>query len=240
VAEHISRKDLKHDKFAEAVSHGVEEVASHQKQVWLIAAVVLVIVLAAAGWRFWSERQTVKAQAAFDEAMKTYQARIRVPGEAEEPGETTYVDEKNKFTDAVKKFEQVSKDYSLTKPGRLAKYYAGLSYANLGNHEEAQKWLRQVEGSSDEELAALGRFQLAHTMEALGKGEDAVNLYKALIAKPGTFVPKATAMLALADYYRKTNPAEAIKLYNQIKEEFKDSTVSQEAETRLQEMQAKT
>jgi hypothetical protein len=31
------------------------------------------------------------------------------------------------------------------------------------------------------------------------------------------------AMLALADYYRKTDPAQASKLYNQVKQEFPDA-----------------
>jgi hypothetical protein len=33
-------------------------------------------------------------------------------------------------------------------------------------------------------------------------------------------VPKAISMLALADYYRKTDPAQATKLYNQVKQEY--------------------
>jgi len=240
VSQHISRKDLKHDKFAETMAHGVEEVAAHQRQAWLIAGVVLVLALGFLGWRFWSERQSVKAQAALDEAMKTFQARIRVPGEAEEPGEVTYVDEKNKYTDAAKKLEKVAAEYALSKPGRLARYYAGMSYARLGNHEEAQKWLRQVEGSSDEELAALARFQLAQTLIALGKGEDAVKLYQSLIARPTVLMPKATAMLALAEYYSKSNSAEAVKLYTQIKTEFKNTAAADEAESRLQELQSKS
>jgi predicted negative regulator of RcsB-dependent stress response len=241
VSQHISRKELKQDRFAQAVTHGVEEVATHQKQVWLLAGAAVAVLLAVFGWRFWSDRQSAKAQLALDDAMKVYNARIRLPGEPPaEPGEISYVDEKNKFTDAARKFEQVAKDYGNSRPARLARYYAGLSYAGMSNNDEAQKWLRQVEGSSDEELASLARLRLAEVMAGLGKGEDAVKLYQALIAKPTTMVPKPVAMMALAEHYRKSNPAEAIKLYNEIKTEFKGSSLANDAEDRLQEMQAKS
>ena len=59
--------------------------------------------------------------------MKTYQARIRAVGEAADPVEITYVDEKNKYTDAAKKFAAVADRYSRTQPGQQARYYGALS-----------------------------------------------------------------------------------------------------------------
>ena len=91
MAQHITRKELKQDKIAETFVHGVEAVESHQKQAWMIGGAILVIALAVFGWQFYSERQTVKATAALEEAMKTYNARIRSAGEPEEPGEITYI-----------------------------------------------------------------------------------------------------------------------------------------------------
>jgi predicted negative regulator of RcsB-dependent stress response len=240
VSQHITRKELKKDKFAETLAHGVEEVALHQKQVFWLVAVALLVMAAVVGWRFWNERTTVKAQAALDEAMKVYTARIRMPGEAADPSETTYTDEKNKLNDAAKKFEKVSADFGRTNPGRMARYYAGLSYAQLGNHEEAQKWLRMVEGSSDEELAALARYQLAGVLGAMGKGDDAVKLYQQLIAKPSVLVPKALSMLALADHMAKSNPAEATKLYTQLQTEFPNTSMAEQAKERLEDLKPKT
>jgi hypothetical protein len=46
------------------------------------------------------------------------------------------------------------------------------------------------------------------------------------------------AMLALADYYRKTDPAQAAKLYNQIKQEFPDA--AQDAEQGLELLNSKS
>jgi hypothetical protein len=70
------------------------------------------------------------------------------------------------------------------------------------------------------------------------KGAQAVDLLKQLTDKPSIFVPKAMAMLALADYYRKTDPAQATKLYNQVKQEFPDA--AEEADQGLELLNAKS
>jgi predicted negative regulator of RcsB-dependent stress response len=220
VAQHILRKDLKKDEIREKLVSGVESVASHQQAVWIVLTAALVVALAVFGWSSYSRRQTSKASLALDDAMKTFQSRIRAPGEAADPVEISYQDEKNKFADAEKKFLQVAGQYGRTKPGQVARYYAALCGAQLKNYGEAEKNLSQVISGGDENLAGLAKFQLAEVYQQENKGPQAADLYKQLSDKPTVFVPKPMAMLALADYYRKTDPAQATKLYNQVKQEF--------------------
>ena len=223
MAQHILRKDLKKDEIREKFVSGVESVASHQQALWLVIAAALVVALAVFGWNSYAGRQTAKASAALDDAMKIFQARIRVAGEPVDPTELTYLDEKNKFTDADKKFLVVATQYGRTKPGQMARYYAALSEVQLKQYADAEKNLGQVVTGGDENLASLAKFQLAEVFERENKGSQAVDLLKQLSDKPSVFVPKPMAMLALADYYRKTDPAQASKLYNQVKQEFPDA-----------------
>ncbi len=237
--QHISRKELKRDEVAETLAHGAEAVLSHQRALWVAASAVLVVILAVFGWRFYAERQTTKAAAALDDAMKVFQAPIRTAGEPQTPGEITYLDEKNKFSDAASKFLQVAQRYPRTRPGQVARYYAGLSDARLARYDEAQKQLREV-ASGDDEVAALARFQLAAVLDQAGKPDEAVKLYQQLTQNPSALVPKPLVMLTLAEHYRKTNPQEASRLYNQVKSEFPASAAAEEAEKRLQELNAKS
>ena len=206
----------------------------------MIAGAVVFILVAIIGWRFYSEQQTVKGTAALEEAMKVYNARIRAVGEPEAPGEITYMEDKFKYMDAAKKFADVAGKFSLTRPGQEARYYAGLSYEQVGNYSEAKKWLAEVESGRDNEFAALARFQLAKVSAQTGAGADAERFLKALIAKPTAMVPKQVSMMALADYYSHKNPAEAVKLYTQIKTEFPDTAASEQAEDRLLELKSKS
>jgi predicted negative regulator of RcsB-dependent stress response len=238
VAQHILRKDLKKDEIREKLVSGVESVASHQQALWIVIAAALVVALAVFGWNSYARRQTAKASAALDDAMKIFQARIRAPGEPADPVEVTYLDEKNKFTDAEKKFLAVADQYGRTKPGLTARYYEALSEVQLKKYADAEKNLNQVISGGEENLVSLSKFKLAEVYQQENKGSQAVDLYKQLSDKPSVFVSKPMAMLALADYYRKTDPAQATKLYNQVKKEFPDA--AEEADQGLELLNAKT
>ncbi len=240
MAQHILRKDLKKDEIREKFVHGVESVVSHQQLLWVVVGAALVVALAVFGWSSYSRRQTAKAAAALDGAMKVFQARIRATGEPAEPGELTYVDEKNKYTDAEKKFLEVANQYARTQPGQLARYYGALSEEHLKRFDDAEKNLKQLDSSTDETLAGLARFQLAWVYAQNGKGPQAVELYKQMADKPTIFVPKPLVMLTLADYYRKTDPAQASKLYNQVKKDFPDTPAAEKADQGLELLNAKS
>ena len=238
MAQHILRKDLKKDEIREKFVHGVESVASHQQALWIVIAAALAVALAVFGWNTYAGRQTAKASLALDDALKIFQARIRTAGEPVDPVDVSYLDEKNKFTDADKKFLVVAGQYARTKPGQMARYYAALSEFQLKQFGQAEKNLSQVITSGDENLAGLAKFQLAEVYLQENKGSQAVDLYKQLSDKPTVFVPKPMAMLALADYYRKTDPAQATKLYNQVKQEFPDAAA--EADQGLELLNSKS
>jgi hypothetical protein len=230
LAEHISRKELKKDEVRETLAHGAEAVLSHQRFTLYLLILAIVVALGFYGWRTYTERQTVKASAAFDAAMRIFQAPVGVPPT---PGEITYTDEKIKYADAQKKFSELASNYSRTHAGQLAGFYAALSLEKLDKNDDAKKRLRELAGSRDDELAAMAKFEIAGLDQRTGQGEEAVKLYQELIAKPAVLVPKPVVMLALAGYYGQKNPAEAAKLYSQIKSEYPDTPVAEQADQAL-------
>jgi len=229
---HISRKELRTDEVRDTLAHGAEAVLSHQQLTLYIVVAAIIVALGVFGWRTYSERQTVKAAAGYNDAMKVFQARIRAPGEPAEPGEATYVDEKNKYADAAKKFSDVAMQFPRTRPGQLSAYYAGLSNEKLGKADDAKKWFRGL-ADGDSDFASMAKFELAQLDDRGGQGDEAVNLYQQLIAKPTVLVPKPIVMLALAEHYSEKNPAEAAKLYAQIKAEYPDTPIANEADQEL-------
>ncbi len=236
----ISRKELKKDEVRETLAHGAEAVLSHQKLFGIVITVAVLVGVAIVGWRLYTERQTVKASADLEEAMKIYNARIRAPGEPTEPGEVTYVDEKVKFSDAQKRFADIAGKYSITRPGQVALYYSGICLVRLGNNNQAVETLQKLQGSSNEEFSSLAQFKLAEVYLILGRTPDAIQIYRQLEAKPTLFVPKPLVMLTHGDALAKTNPQEAAKIYNEIKKTFPESGASDEADKRLEALNAKT
>jgi len=236
VVRHMSRKELKTDEIHDTLAQGVEGVLSHQKTVGLIVGVIVVVALAVGGWKIYTDRQTVKASAAFDDAMKIFQARIMKPGDPVEPGEPTYMEGGKKFIDASKKFGEVAETYPRTRPGELAHYYAALSLERINQDREAKKWLEGLTSSSSEEFVALAKNEIAQIDDRTGKGPDAVKLYEELLAKPSILVPKPMVLLSLAAHYRQTSPpdpTQAAKFYNEIKTEFPDTSAAEQADQEL-------
>jgi predicted negative regulator of RcsB-dependent stress response len=234
--EHISRKELKQDKIRESFEHGAEAVISHKRLTTIVLCVIAGAVIVAGGWRVYSERRNVNASAAFEEAMKIYNARIRAAGESAETGELTYPDENTKLQAASVKFNEVADRYPRANPGKFARYYSALCLEGMGRYNQAVEQLQKVNSSGDKELAALTQFQMAHFYAQTGKTDDAVKIYRALADQSSVFVPRAYVLLELAGQLRLKNPKEAAALYAQIKKEFPDSAIAEQADRRLEEL----
>jgi len=234
LAQHISRKELKTDEVRETLAHGAEAVLSHQKLTIYVAAAVLVIAIGVFGWRTYFERQTVKASAAYDDAMTAFQARVPGPGDPPAaPGEVTYPNDSAKYTDAAKKFSDIAAKYPRARPGILSKYYTALCDDHLGKDDAAKTLLQGLTGNSDPDFAAMSRFQLAQIEDRSGQGDDAAKLYQQVIDKPSLFVPKPVAMLALAQHYAQNDPTQAAKIFGQIKTDYPDTPIAQQADQGL-------
>ena len=155
--DHLSRKELKQDKIRESLEHGAEAVYSHSQAAAILVGVVLAVVLIYGGWKFYSDRQTVLASAALDEAMKVYNAPIRQPNVPVEAGEVTYADNLVRAQEASKKFAAIADKYSSTSPGKLARYYQALTLLDLEKQNQALESLKKIVGGSDKELSAMAQ-----------------------------------------------------------------------------------
>ena len=88
---------------------------------------------------------------------------------------------------------------------------------DLGKSGPAETDLQEVADTHDAPLASLAKLALANLYQQSNRDSQAVVLYKQLIAKPTSTVPAEAAQLQLAGLYEKTNPAEANKIYAQLK-----------------------
>ena len=135
--EHISRKELKHDKVRETFEHGAEAVLSHTRIASIAMVVIIVIAAGYLGWKFYSDRQNNQAQAQLDDAMRIFNAPLAVPGQPALPGEVTYSDSAKRETDAQVKFAAVANKFPSTKPGRVGRYYSALCVLDLDELNQA-------------------------------------------------------------------------------------------------------
>jgi predicted negative regulator of RcsB-dependent stress response len=240
VSEHISRKELKQDKIKETIEHGAEAVISHSQFTMIVIIAALVAALGYAGWHFYIDRRTAEASSAFDLAMKAYQGRIGTAPNPADPNEPVYPDEPSRVQDASQKFASVADKYSNTNPGKLARYYSALCLEDLERHNQALEELKKISGGSDKELTAMAQYQMAVIYSRTDKTNDAIKVFRALVDKPTALVPRPLVLLELAGVLRKTNPQEATTLYQQIKKEFPDTAIADQADRGLDSLSPKS
>lgn len=233
MSDHLSRKELKQDKIRESIEHGAEAVYSHSRFTVVVVLAIIVIAGAYGSWSIYSERKSAEASAGLDAAMKVYSARIRAATEPVEPGEVTYPEEAARSQDAWQKFSSVADKHPSTNAGKLARYYSALCLEDLERHNQALEELKKISAGSDKELAAMSQYQTAVIYARTGRAEEAAKLYRAVADRNSVFVPKPLALLELASALRQTNPKEAATVYEQIKKDYPNTPVAEEAERGL-------
>jgi hypothetical protein len=240
VTEHISRKELKQDKIKETIEHGAEAVISHGQFTLIVVIVALVVALGYGGWRFYIDRQTVQASGEFDGAMKAYQGRVGAAPNPAEPSEPVFANDTARAETASLKFTNVADKYPSTNPGKLARYYSALCLEDLERHNQALEELKKISGGGDKELAGMAQYQMAVIYSRTGKPEDAIKIFRAMADKPTVLVPRPLVLLELAGVLRTSKPQEATSIYQQIKKEFPDTPIAEEADRGLDALSPKS
>lgn len=212
-----TRHALKQDALVDATRTSVDWFQDNRANV-IRAGVALVVLLAIviAGAIVYGKRSSA-ADLAFGEAMDTYNAPLTQPGQPPTPGQKTFDTAAQRAALANKQFVSVADQYGFFEAGKTARYFAGLTAIDLGQTGPAEGYLTKVADGHDSALASLAKLALANLYQQTNRSSQAVVLYNQLIAKPTNTVPADAAKLQLAELYEKTNPAEANRIYAQLK-----------------------
>jgi TolA-binding protein len=215
---------MKQDRFSKATIEAAEKTVhwtvEHQSK--LIVATIAVIAVAAialGGW-YYLNSQDEKASGELSTAVRTFEAPVRPAGVPAQPGFDSYASLQERATAAQKQFQAIIDKYPHTKTADMARYFVGLASVQLGDNPAAERNLQATAGSSNKELAGLGKFALASVYRAEKKDPQAIDLYKQLADKPTITVSKVTAQLELAALYEaEQKPDQAKKIYDQVQKE---------------------
>jgi tetratricopeptide (TPR) repeat protein len=211
---------LKEDKFVDTTTHGLEWAKDHRHTLLVYGGIVLAAILIAVIGSVIYNSRSEAASVAFGAAMQTYQTPLAAAGAAVPPGVKTFTSAAERAKAANAQFLDVANRYGLTPDGKNARYFAGLTYIEAGQNQQAEDTLKKVASGWDGNLASLGKFALAHLYHDTGRDPEAVDLYNQLTAKPTTAVPAGVAQLALADMYSSEGRNDAAKkIYANLKQD---------------------
>jgi len=208
------KKNQKVDNLVEvesALTKSEQFLEANQK---LIAIIIGAIVVVAGGYlglnKFYLEPRSVDAQEQMFMAQNYFEKdsfNLALNGDGNNPG-----------------FLDIIDDFGSTDAGNLANYYAGISYLNIGQYENALSYLKKF----DTDDLLLGPISVGAQGDAqleLGKTDQALDLYTEAYKMNDNELTTPVYMMKAGELLESSNKnAEALKLYEMIKQKYPETT----------------
>ncbi len=175
-----TRHQLKQDRFSRATFGAAEATVhwtvEHQSKL-ILGGVVLALLLAGAfgGW-YYLNQQDQKASIQLNQAVRTLDTSVRPAGAPAEPDQPSFASAKERATQAHKQFQSIVDSYPHTRTAEFARYFLGLTSSQLGDNAAAERDLKDVASSHNEDLAALAKMALATVYRNTNRTKDAIDL----------------------------------------------------------------
>jgi len=201
----------KNTEMGNIISRSEEFIQKNQKTLLIIVAVILVAVLAVFGLRKWyfQPRETRAAEEMFAAEQWFAQGDF---------------DKALNGDDSYRGFLSVADSYKGTKAGNLARYYAGASYLQMGNYDEAIHWLKKYKGN-DTFTRPLAEMMLADAHMEKGETAEAAKRYTSAAAMGDNFLTAPTALFkAGMAYLMLDDNTKALECFQKVKSNYPEST----------------
>lgn len=203
--------------------HYIEE---NQKSLTIIVVVIAAVVLGYLGFRNLYvaplEKEAISQVYMAERYFETDSFRLALEGDGSFPG-----------------FLDIIEDYGLTKTANLAHYYAGISYLNMGQFEDAIDHLKKFH-SRDRLVSSISLGAIGDAFVELEDLSKAAESYvRAANKRPDNFTSPVYLMKAGQVYEELGNFKKALQMYQTIEEKYPDSSEGRQIEkyiTRVQMM----
>jgi tetratricopeptide (TPR) repeat protein len=217
MAKNEEKKDVLEnaDVLAEKVQGAEHWIEDNPKIVFGVLGVIVLIVGAYFGYRYWTTSQDEQAQKEMFQAQRYFEADsldLAMNGDGNNLG-----------------FKQIIEDYPMTQAGNLANYYAGAICLKQGKFPLAIVYLNDF--SSKDKLVQARSYSLTGDayMEQK-KYEEAADFYtKAANYEPNKYFSPTYLMKAALAYEKSNQNDKAIKAYQRVIDEYWESADYQNA-----------
>ncbi len=209
----------------EALSTTEKWIEDNQKTLWIIFIAVLVVAFGIYGVSRYNKKRNETASSQIFKAQQYFE---------NEQYENALNGDGNNLG-----FLDVIDDYGSTKTGKLAAYYAGISYMKLGNYEEALNYLKKY-NNNDQVLSAMALGAMGDCYMELNDLQSAASYYgKAAAKNPNEFTSPMFLMKQGLTYEILNDYAKALNAYQTLKKDFPNSTEAFEVSKNIANMQEK-
>lgn len=209
----------------QALSRTEYFIEKNQKIITTIAVVIAVLVLGFLGYKKYVMQPLVKeAQEMIFPAQQYFERdsfNLALNGDGNYFG-----------------FIDIINDYSHTPSGNLAKYYAGISYLNLGQYEKAIDFLDSY-SADDIMTSIMSKGAIGDANIQLGNIQKGIDAYVAAADyNKNNFTTPLFLMKAAQTHFAEGNYAKALELYKRIEKDFTESNEYRQIEKYISRAEA--
>jgi tetratricopeptide (TPR) repeat protein len=231
------KREIKQDEFATWLEQVVTWADGHRDEVRIGVGVTVVLLAAFGALTYFQSNRAREAQRAYQDALSAFEAPVatELPPEAERPSGQVFATAEDKYKTAAAAFEGVVRRYGSSDLTRRAKYYAAVCRMELGQYDDAEKSLRELQvGGKDELVPDLARMTLAGLYRRRGDTDQAVEIYRGIVSNPDTNLPRDEALRSLAATLDEAGRyVEAREAYRELVEHFPASVYAPDARARV-------
>ncbi|MDP2336479.1 MAG: tetratricopeptide repeat protein [Bacteroidota bacterium] len=193
-----------------ALTKTEQYLEGNQKMISILVGAIVIVAVGYLGLnKFYLEPRKTEAQDQMFMAQTYFEKdsfNLALNGDGNNPG-----------------FLDIADDFGSTDAGNLANYYAGISYLNMGQYDKAIDHLKKFD-TDDLLLGPISVGAQGDAQRELGKTEKALDLYTEAYKMNDNDLTTPIYMLKAGELLESSNKsADALKLYETIKEKFPES-----------------
>jgi tetratricopeptide (TPR) repeat protein len=213
--EQEQKTEKRLENIEETLTKSETFLIENQKKISLVVGIILLVVLAIFGYnKYIVEPKTQDAQEQIYYAQQFFQADSLDKALFGDGNHLGFVD--------------IAEEYSVTKPGKLANYYAGICYLKKGDFDKAIEYLSKFD-LDDKIVIAMAKGALGDAYMEKGDMDKAIDLYlKAATIRDNEFTSPLFYFKAAETYELQGNYAKALENYQIIKERYPRSNQAAE------------
>jgi len=124
-------------------------------------------------------------------------------------------------------FEEIARSYSWYRPGKLAALYAGICYYELGEYEDAAKYLKKF-SANDVNISPAAKQLLGDAYVEMEEYGKAIKAYRAAAKSGNDLIAPMSLKKAGLVYLKQDNKKAAKRVFEAIKNDYPASAEAQD------------
>jgi len=246
------RQHLRDNEIAEGLHRAGTVWEQNSRTIVQVVGVVALVAVIAAGYWWWQHRQAEQASVLLADARSTAMAPLKTPPPAAVPGQPAppvpppqpdaFENEAARREAALKKYQAAAAAYPSTSAGLEARLQVASLLGESGRIADAEKQLEEIVRLDENGLyGRMAKLGIATIQIDAGRLDPAIATLNTLAQRTDLEVPVDGVLMQLGRAYDKAGkPAEALRAYSRIGEEFPESPYAGDAKTEADRLKART